>query len=138
VTLACEHLSYLYGRLHGLPGPARYTAYGPSSARHGLNRFPGAGSKIAKYVFGDGEQTPAPSFDIVKANCAAADRGARERSTTSAAGAADQLWRSSKRLQPAAARAVRPRDMLDPSPRSRRRDLGFHSSITRQGWCVND
>ena len=79
--LACEHLGYLYGRLHGLPVVSlRYfTAYGPRQrpdmAFHRFLRSAKDDTEID--VFGDGEQTRDFTFvsDIVKATRAAADSG---------------------------------------------------------------
>ncbi len=79
--LACEHLSYLYGRLHGLPAVSlRYfTVYGPRQrpdmAFHRFLRSALDDDEIT--IFGDGEQTRDFTFvsDIVRATRAAADSG---------------------------------------------------------------
>jgi UDP-glucose 4-epimerase len=79
--LACEHLAYLYGRLHGVPvvGLRYFTVYGPRQrpdmAFHRFLRAARDGSPVQ--LFGDGEQTRDFTFvaDIVAATRAAADAG---------------------------------------------------------------
>jgi len=142
--LACEHLSYLYGRLHGLPAVSlRYfTVYGPRQRPDmAFNRFLRAALEDCEItIFGDGEQTRDFTFvsDIVKATRAAADSGRPGSVYNVGGGERLSINRVLAIIEEITGRRLRVRrqatqkgDMRDTfaDTGAAARDLGFHSSI---------